>query len=462
MGAGALAACVAPSRAAASAIREIPTADELAAAPLVERCGLGKLARIERLGRSRGGREIDLISIGAGPRSALIVGAPHPNEPIGCLTVTRMLARLAVDRRLRDASGYRWNFIPAMDIDGIALNQGWFRRPLTLESYLRDFYRPSFDAQAEYCFPLDLDGYRFDTPSPENRCWQRALEISRPTLQCSLHGADSGGSFYVISRDDRRLADLLAAQPAAFGIDLNPIGEPFAEMAPYRQGVTSFPAISPMIEQAVRSGEDPKDVWNAGDSSAGYAARRYGTFSMTCEVPLWDDARLRDPRPSPYTLADVLDQEIAQSREDAHLLEGALPALRGRSSGFEADALLAALEAALTEARAQPAELEKLKAAQHVRAKVSYRDLVEYEPGTAALRTPAMLVRLARIENASAVAADAGNVLSRRLAVQFRAGPLVPIALERSTSLQMSSILAAAAYLRDPTAKASNESASSG
>lgn len=426
----------------------MPTVEDLRSASLAERCGIRGLARIERLGRSRAGRDIDLISIGTGRRSVLIVGAPHPNEPIGCLTVVRMLERLAQDRRLRAGSGYRWHFIPAIDIDGIALNQGWFRRPLTLDSYLRDFYRPPFDRQPEYAFPLDVEGYRFDASTPENLCWQRALEISRPHLQCSLHGADTGGSFYLVGRDDRRLSDLLAAQPEKFGIDLNPIGEPFGEMAPYREGVTSFPAICAMIERAVRSGADPKDRWNAGDSSAGYAARRYGTFSMTCEVPLWDDPRLRDVRPSPLSLIDVLDQQIAQLADDAHLLAAALPRLRGRASSFEAASLLAALEAAYEDAQAQPSELQRLKAGQDAGAKVSYRDLVEYEPGTAGLRTPAMLARLARLLHDTTADTAASAVLARRLAAQYAAAALAPIPLERTTSLQLASILSAAEYLR--------------
>jgi hypothetical protein len=219
-------------------------------------------------------------------------------------------------------------------------------------------------------------------------------------------------------------------------------------MAPYREGVTSFPAICAMIERAVRSGADPKDRWNAGDSSAGYAARRYGTFSMTCEVPLWDDPRLRDVRPSPLSLIDVLDQEIAQLADDAHLLAAALPRLRGRASSFEAASLLAALEAAYEEAQAQPSELERLKDGQDAGAKVSYRDLVEYEPGTAGLRTPAMLARLARLLRDTTADTDASAVLAQRLAAQYEAAPLAPIPLERTTSLQLASVLSAAEYLR--------------
>jgi Zinc carboxypeptidase len=445
LGAGALGACAAhPS---AGERLSLPLADDLRAEVMVARAGLQKLAQIDRLGRSRGGRPIDLISVGRGTQSALVVGAPHPNEPIGCLTIVRMLERLAADRQLRDRAGYRWHFIPAIDIDGIALNQAWFRS-LTLETYLHDFYRPSFDRQPEYTFPLELPEYRFDASTPENICWQQALELSRPDLQCSLHGADSGGAFYIVSEDLPGLDRLLAALPDQHGIDLNPAGEPFADMRTFRPGVCSFPAISATIERSRAAGADPKETWNAGDSSASYAGSRYGTFSMTCEVPLWDDARTRNPEPSPLTMVDVIDAQIQQAREDESALAAALPLLRDRASSFEASALLASLEAALRETQAAPASLEPLKASQDGRTKLSYRDLVQYEAGAAGLRTPAMLVRLARLVDTPAAASDADRILHRRLAARLQAGPLRPLSLSSTSSLHIDSIVTTAGFLR--------------
>src|SRR5262249_4636091 len=155
----------------------------------------------------------------------LIVGAPHANEPIGCLTIVRLLERLGSDARLCEHSDFRWHFIPAIDIDGVALNQGWFDRPLTLESYFRDFYRPPFARQPEYSFPLSVGTYRFEQVTPENLCWQRALELTRPALHCSLHGTDYGGAFFILSKARRDLADRLAALPSKFAIPLNELGE---------------------------------------------------------------------------------------------------------------------------------------------------------------------------------------------------------------------------------------------
>jgi hypothetical protein len=98
----------------------LPLVEELEAERMVEAAQLRGLAKITRLGSSAGGRLIDMISVGEGRRAALIVGAPHANEPIGCLTIQRLLKRLGSDPHLRDHSGYRWHLIPAIDNDGNA------------------------------------------------------------------------------------------------------------------------------------------------------------------------------------------------------------------------------------------------------------------------------------------------------------------------------------------------------
>jgi hypothetical protein len=102
------------------------TADSLAADAIIDRLGLAGRVQVRHLGTSRDGRPIPLLSVGEGQKSALIVGAPHPNEPTGCLTVLAMLARLGREPNFQQTPGWQWHFIPAIDIDGIALNEGWF------------------------------------------------------------------------------------------------------------------------------------------------------------------------------------------------------------------------------------------------------------------------------------------------------------------------------------------------
>ena len=51
--------------------------------------------KVETVGHSQEGRPIRCLTIGSGPKQALIFGCPHPNEPIGAMmleTLTKLLA----------------------------------------------------------------------------------------------------------------------------------------------------------------------------------------------------------------------------------------------------------------------------------------------------------------------------------------------------------------------------------
>ncbi|ANF58641.1 hypothetical protein A5892_15155 [Halotalea alkalilenta] len=172
-----------------------------------------------------------MLSVGEGEKSALVVGGPHPNEPAGGATAVHLARQLAKDGELRKRLGYRWHFIGSIDPDGLALNDGWLRSPRTLENYLNSFFRPAFIDQPEYTFPLETGDYSFKNSTPENLAWQRALELTRPDYQVSLHGTDYGGVFYIVNRDIPALNDKLVAYPEQVGLTLNAHGEPLAEIA---------------------------------------------------------------------------------------------------------------------------------------------------------------------------------------------------------------------------------------
>ncbi len=80
-----------------------------------------------RVGCSARGEPIYALRLGEGGLRAVLVGLPHPNEPIGSLTIEYFSRRLAEDDELRRELGFTWYFIKAADIDGARLNEGWFK-----------------------------------------------------------------------------------------------------------------------------------------------------------------------------------------------------------------------------------------------------------------------------------------------------------------------------------------------
>ena len=176
---------------------------------------------VRLLGRDRFGLPIEMISVGDGPKSILLVGAPHPNEPIGCVGIEWLIQQLGDDERLRRESGLRWHFVKAIEPYALRQNEGWFQRR-DLAAYFEHFYRPALAQQAEYGFPSrDGEG----SAVVENAAYRRALELARPDLLATLHNCESVGAFYFLSRRHPSLADELSRQPARHGLPLNTGGE---------------------------------------------------------------------------------------------------------------------------------------------------------------------------------------------------------------------------------------------
>src|ERR1700712_3500534 len=113
-----------------------------------------ELASIRVVGTTRAGDPIELLTIKGGEIQAFVFGGPHPNEPIGTLTIEYLSRKLCEDASLRQELGYTWHFIKSIDSDGMRLNEGWFKGPFTPTNYARHYYRPEPTAQVEWTFPV--------------------------------------------------------------------------------------------------------------------------------------------------------------------------------------------------------------------------------------------------------------------------------------------------------------------
>src|ERR1051326_5371247 len=103
------------------------TLDELAASTRALVRDHPGIARVETVGVSPEGRPIELLPIGPGPRSALLVGVPHPNEPIGTLTLEFLCRLFCEDAELRARLDTTLHVVKVADPDGLVLNEGWFK-----------------------------------------------------------------------------------------------------------------------------------------------------------------------------------------------------------------------------------------------------------------------------------------------------------------------------------------------
>ncbi|WP_070017084.1 M14 family zinc carboxypeptidase [Streptomyces nanshensis] len=219
-------------------------------------------------GTSRGGRTLELGVIGNGQRQILVIGGPHPNEPVGAATVLSLAGLLARDPALRETA--TWHLLPFLDPDGAARNELWTAASLSPDftSYHRGFFRPARAQQPEMALPrsgpADL---------PETETLAALLTGLRPDVMCSLHNADLGGTFLLTSHPAPALPALLHEAAARHKVPVEPAPADAAldEWERLDDGVYRMPPPAPTARRL----------------HSVQLARELGTFALLPEVPAW-------------------------------------------------------------------------------------------------------------------------------------------------------------------------------
>ncbi|MFV0133008.1 M14 family zinc carboxypeptidase [Streptomyces sp. HMX87] len=285
-------------------------------------------ARLRRVGTSRAGTPLWLLSIGHGSRQVLVVAGPHPNEPVGGATALRLAERALADPRLTEGADATWNLLLCLDPDGLRHNEGWLSGPYSLGHYVRNFFRPGFLEQPEW-LPHGADRAAL----PETRALLALHEELRPFLQCSLHGVDVGGGFVELTHDLPGLAQRLAHTAARLGIP--------RELGAY--DTLYWPGLGPAVYRIPppRRGDLTAAITEAAVESTWCHPRRYGTVTAVVEAPMWGVAAVADGSP-PTDAEGVLRSVSRTLRHDTRLLRQLLGRLRPHLPGTEHTARLLA------------------------------------------------------------------------------------------------------------------------
>ncbi|WHT16964.1 M14 family zinc carboxypeptidase [Crossiella sp. CA-258035] len=423
-----------------------PTVDEQQA-ELDELAGrYPQLVAVRRVGTSRQGEPIRVASIGDGTANALVLGGPHPNEPVGGLTVRELGRLLCARPELR--AGLRWHLVPCIDPDGARLNESWFASPGDREAYARGFYRPDLAEQPEWTFPHLAEHWYFDRMLPETVALSRLIDELRPVVQASLHNAEYGGLFHYTTGASPEVVAALAAVAEWTGLPgQHAVWEiPAAnELAP---GVLRLPPVAELTEGA------PAGEGAFGASSAEYAAR-HGTVTVITEVPLWTDPRAADTNPSEQSLAETLHDCLAALSAGTEAVESVLtvaePALRLDTPHHRG------LRGMLSAAHRMHAGWQRIAAGPDGARPATVAEVCSFQslPHTMLPRMAGTLLRLLDAERA------AGNVRPPLRAARARTEELLtgwlraaddlpgrPIPLRQQVAAQLGAVLAAAAVLR--------------
>ncbi len=302
--------------------KEFLSIDELNASSQRLREQYPDLVSIRVVGKTRRGDPITLLTIAGGADNAFIFGGPHPNEPIGCMTIEYLSQLLCEDAALRDELGYTWHFIKSIDADGMRLNEGWFKGPFTPTNYARHFYRPARHEQVEWTFPIEYKALSFDDPLPETRALMQVIDETTPKLLYSLHNAGFGGVYYYVSDECPPLYETFHKIPKWFNLALD-LGEPelsFAE--PYAPAIYRMLTSKDMYDHLDRHGvADPGSVIGFKASSAQYA-ERHGSFFLIVEMPYFDEPRVNDGSTTATLRRDAILQAMDIAIEHDNWIRG--------------------------------------------------------------------------------------------------------------------------------------------
>jgi hypothetical protein len=256
---------------------------------------------LSRIGKSRSGEEIKALKIGNGKRTAFLYGFPHPNEPIGSMTLEFLSRSLVENPSLRELD-YTWYIVKCIDPDGARLNEGWFKGSLTPMKYALGYYRSPVNEQVEWTFPVKYKTLVWENPMPETKAMMNLIDTVKPSFMYSLHNCGFGGVYFFMTRSCEPLYPVFQEVVKSEGLPIHQ-GEPESPyMRKYSTGVFQSPIVSQEYEYLSESTEDdPAKAIASGCSGSEYAARTADTFTLICEMPLFYDPRIEDSSPSDIT-----------------------------------------------------------------------------------------------------------------------------------------------------------------
>ena len=256
---------------------------------------------------------LTMLEYGSGKSTALIIGVPHSDEPLGSL-VTTFFARWLATHPKADAFGWRWLFIPILERQGMRLNEGWFRMPESFAEMAKATFRQPTEDQYEWTFPIHYEDYRWTKSRPETLAIKNILEKEQPALLCGLHHCGFTNAYYYLSEDFpeiypplRQLTSQLSiplsdsSPDVPFGTMLSP---GFYKMYGLKDYLDYYREKDPFILRTIQRGAC-SDEWYQNE---------IGGFSFNCEVPLFLSPKLQDKTPTNKKFTTLANHKLQRKK----------------------------------------------------------------------------------------------------------------------------------------------------
>jgi murein tripeptide amidase MpaA len=225
---------------------------------LLARCTLSPFARVDRLGLTLDGRDLDRVTVGKGPRPIWMVARQHPGESMAEWWMDGMLKRLldpddALARRIREQATV--HVVPNMNPDGSI--RGHLRTNAAGTNLNRVWHAPTMETEPEVAVVRD------------------AMDASGMVLALDVHGDEElPYNFISGSEGVPGVSDAVLEASRVFGCD--------------------YEAANPDFQREKGYGLDAPGEANLSMCS-NQLTHRYGVPAMTLEMPFKDTANRPEP-----------------------------------------------------------------------------------------------------------------------------------------------------------------------
>jgi hypothetical protein len=265
------------------------------------------------IGKTIENEPLNILGIGQGEKTALIIGVPHSDEPLGSLVVT-FFARWLVTHPEKNFFGWRWLFIPMLEKRGMKLNEGWFNMPQSFAALSKSNFREPAEDQYEWTFPIEYDFYSWTKSRPETLAIKNVLEKEKPDLLCNLHHSGFYNAYYYLSEDVPHVyTDLKKlAKNCRLPLSDSSPDVPFGKM--FEPGFYQMYGLKDYIDYYKEKDPAVLTTLRRGACSDEWYSEKIGGFSFNCEVPLYLSAKMQDKKPSKKSLIKVLTDKYNRQK----------------------------------------------------------------------------------------------------------------------------------------------------
>jgi hypothetical protein len=263
---------------------------------------------IERtIGRTAENNPLKMYSMGNGDKTALIIGVPHSDEPLGSLVSIQFIDWMTRNPEV-NFFGWRWLIIPVLEQRGMRMNEGWFGSWGSLVDTAKFYFREPTENQYEWTFPFEYKNYKWVHSRPESNAVKEIIRDEKPDLLCNLHHCGFYDTYFYFSTNLpeaypklRELSDFLGLSLSTSNPDV-PFGKVltpgFYQMYGLRDYIDYYSMHEPENLLTMRRGSS-SDEWYQD---------AIGGFSFNCEVPLFESTAKRDNGVSEFKLRNLIEK----------------------------------------------------------------------------------------------------------------------------------------------------------